>query len=420
MLPAYAELHCLSNFSFLRGASHPEELATRAATLGYAALAITDECSLAGVVRAHLAAKDAGLKLIVGTEIRLEDGPNLVLLATNREGYGNLSALVTKGRRRADKGTYRLARADLDDGLPHCLALLVPDDSHSATHERATSRIAHHPSPITHHLSPPTHHSSAITTQAVDARWLAARFPGRAWIAAELLLGPDDKSKLAALVALSRSSGLPLVGAGDVRMHVRSRKRLHDVLTAIRLGKPVAECGADLLPNAERHLRLRLRLARIYPPELLAETVAIAERCAFSLDELRYEYPDEIVPAGETPASWLRKLVCQGLAWRFACGPAPGSTPTLTLPLPGGGNPPRTSPSPSQGEGWDGGSAACAFGARQRSSPSTPTQTLPLPGGGNSPPPSPSQGEGGDGGSTARSMPRKPQLDHPRRPQGRK
>jgi error-prone DNA polymerase len=353
MLPQYAELHCLSNFSFLRGASHPEELAARAATLGYAALAITDECSLAGVVRAHFAAKDAGIALIVGTEVRLEDGPALVLLATNREGYGNLSALVTKGRRRAAKGTYRLARADLDDGLPHCLALLVPDDLHAAPQESAAS-------PVARRASPALHYAPSITRHADDARWLADRFPGRSWIAAELLLGPDDKAKLAALRELSRASGLPLVAAGDVRMHVRSRKPLHDVLTAIRLGRPVAECGEALLPNAERHLRLRLRLARIYPAELLAETLAIAERCAFSLDELRYEYPDEIVPAGETPASWLRKLAYQGLAWRFARGPAPGTTcgspPTPALPLSGEGSL-RFSPSPLQGQGRDGSSA---------------------------------------------------------------
>ena len=127
MLPDYAELHCCTNFSFLRGASHAEELVARAAELGYAALAVTDECSLAGVVRAHLAAKDAGLKLIVGTEITLADGmkPNLklILLAQNRAGYGNLSALVTLGRRRAAKADFALTRKDIDWGVPDCLCL---------------------------------------------------------------------------------------------------------------------------------------------------------------------------------------------------------------------------------------------------------------------------------------------------------
>jgi error-prone DNA polymerase len=284
MLPAYAELHCLSNFSFLRGASHPEELVERARALGYAGLAITDECSLAGVVRAHVAAQAAGLKLVIGAEIALADGPKLVLLATNRAGYGNLSELVTKGRRAATKGRYRLAHADLDAGLDECLALLVP---------RFT------PDDLAH------------------ARWMAQVFPGRSWIAAELHCGPDDRTASAALRELADAAGVPLVAAGDVHMHVRSRRSLQDVLTAVRLGRSVAACGRSLFPNGERHLRSRVRLAQLYPPELLAETLRVADRCVFSLDELRYEYPEELVPAGETPASWLRRLVEEGLRWRF-------------------------------------------------------------------------------------------------------
>ncbi len=294
MLPAYAELHCLTNFSFLRGASHPEELVARAAALGYAALAITDECSVAGVVRAHLAAQEHGLALLVGTELALDDGPKLVLLATSRAGYGNLAELITRGRRSAKKGRYRLARAALDAGLDDCLALLVP----------------------------------ALPADAADAHWLAERFPGRAWIAAELHCGPDDRARLAHLSALARAAGLPLVAAGDVHLHVRSRRRLQDVLTAVRLGRPVRECGQALFPNAERSLRQRMRLAQIYPPELLAETLRVAERCRFSLGELRYEYPEELVPAGATPASWLRQLTEDGLAWRFPGG-VPGPVRTL-------------------------------------------------------------------------------------------
>ncbi|MDW8468786.1 MAG: error-prone DNA polymerase [Burkholderiales bacterium] len=288
-LPGYAELHCLSNFTFLRGASHPEELVARAAALGYAALALTDECSLAGIVRAHLAAKRAGLKLLVGAEFRLSEDAKLVLLAPDRRAYGALCALVTAARRRAPKSTYAVAPEDLErassGGL---LALLV-------SHEGKKHWAA----------------------------WLAERFAGRAWIAAELHCGPDDRAALARLGELSRASGLPLVAAGDVHMHVRSRRRLQDALTAVRLGKPVAECGRALFPNGERHLRSRLRLARLYPPALLSETLAIAERCDFSLEELRYEYPEELVPAGETPASWLRRLTMEGLAWRF-----PGGAPS--------------------------------------------------------------------------------------------
>ncbi|HET7765574.1 MAG TPA: error-prone DNA polymerase [Burkholderiales bacterium] len=283
-LPVYAELHCLSNFTFLRGASHPEELVQRASALGYSALALTDECSLAGVVRAHVAAKDR-LTLIVGSEIRLQDGPKLVLLATDRDSYGHLSALITRGRIGSRKGSYSLSRADLGD-LPGCLVLFIPDGEHDAEH----------------------------------AHLVAERFPGRAWIAAELLCGPDDRARLGELRELSKHSGLPLVASGDVHMHLRSRRALQDTLTAIRLRTPVRACGHALHPNAERHLRLRMRLAQIYPPELLSETVAIAARCRFSLGELRYEYPEELVPEGETPASWLRKLAEEGLQRRFPGG----------------------------------------------------------------------------------------------------
>jgi len=299
VLPAYAELHCLSNFTFLRGASHPEELVARAHALGYSALALTDECSLAGVVRAHLAAKDLGLRLLVGSEIVLSGesgvGPKLVLIAQERTGYGNLSELVTRGRRNARKGAYRLTPADLDAGLPGCLALLAPGSGPASMQEHD---LAH-------------------------ARWLAERFPGRAWIAAELLCGPDDRARLERLRALARAADLPLVAAGDVHMHVRSRRRLQDTLTAIRLGRPVHACGQTLYPNAERHLRLRVRLAQRYPAALLAETLRVTEHCAFSLDELRYEYPEELVPRGETPASHLRRLTEAGLAWRFPQGMPP-------------------------------------------------------------------------------------------------
>jgi error-prone DNA polymerase len=323
-LPAYAELHCLGNFSFLRGASHPEELVERAAELGYAGLALTDECSVAGSVRGHTAAKDAGLKYIVGSEIQLADGPKIILLATDRAGYGNLSELLTKGRRGAVKGSYRLTRADLEDGLDGCLALLVPAvQLYAYSHPHPHSHPHPNPPPSRGKDPPPSRGKDPPPSrgkESADALWLAERFAGRAWIAAELHCGPNDRVWLAGLYELGRAAGLPLVATGDVHMHVRSRRRLQDVLTAIRLGKPVRECGRALFPNAERHLRARVRLAQLYPPELLAETLRVAERCSFSLDELRYEYPEELVPAGETPAGWLRKLVEDGLAWRFPGG----------------------------------------------------------------------------------------------------
>ncbi|RIX46044.1 MAG: error-prone DNA polymerase [Rhodocyclales bacterium GT-UBC] len=287
-LPEYAELHCLSNFSFLRGASHPDELVERAVVQGYRALALTDECSLAGVVRAHLAARQTALKLIVGSEMTTVDGLKLVFLACNRHGYGNLSALITLARRRAGKGAYTLQRKDLEalspsGAVPDCLVLWVP----------------------------------GTTPEAADGQWLAQRFPGRCWIAAELLAAGDDSARLDTLLALSSVCGLPMVAAGDVHMHVRARRPIQDVLTALRLKTSVFEAGYRLFPNGERHLRSRLRLSRLYPPEWLAETLVIAALCNFSLDELRYEYPEEIVPAGETPAGWLRHETEQGLLRRY-------------------------------------------------------------------------------------------------------
>jgi len=283
---AYVELHCLTNFTFLRAASHPEELVGRAAELGYRALAITDECSLAGIVRAYVAAKAAGLKLLVGAEFRLTDGPALVLLAQDREGYGNLSDLITRGRRSGAKGSYRLARKDLACGLPGCLALYVPGE--------------------------------AIETR--DALFVREVFADRAWIAAELHCGPDDRSRLAQLAELSRRSSLPLAAAGNAHMHVRGRRQLQDTLTAIRLGLPVTQVGYNLHPNGERFLRPLHSLVRMYPRELLAETVTIAQRCTFSLDCLRYEYPEELVPPGLTPGQHLRQLTEKGLTKRFPEG----------------------------------------------------------------------------------------------------
>jgi len=290
VLPDYAELHCVSNFSFLRGASHPEELAARAAALGYAALAITDECSLAGVVRAHVVAKEHQLKLLIGAELCIEGGPKIVLIATDRHAYGNLSQLITIARRRSAKGRYRLEWDDLGAAIG-CLAILVP----AAAAEGAQTEAK----------------------ELEDANRLRECFPDRSWLAAELLCGPDDRAQLARLRTLGAASQLPLVAAGDVHMHLRSRRPLQDTLTAIRLGCPVAAAQHALFPNAERHLRMRMRLAQVYPPELLAETMHIAGRCDFSLDSLRYEYPEELVPAGRTPASHLRALTLEGLQRRY-------------------------------------------------------------------------------------------------------
>ena len=319
-MSAYAELHCRSNFSFLTGASHPAELVARAAQLGYGALAITDECSLAGVVRAHEEAVRCGLHLIVGAEMSIartatridSEAPasamRLVLLAQTREGYGHLSQWITLARGRAGKGRHLAQRSDLEAspeatgaalpaGLPGCLALLVPDVT------------------------------QPVGQVLADALWLRSVFGDRAALAIELLLRARDDVLIDRVREVSAATGLPVAAAGDVLMHVRSRKPLQDTLTATRLGTPLAQCGSQLEPNAEQHLRPLGRLQALYEPAWLAQTVALAKRCTFSLTELRYEYPQEIVPPGATPASHLRALTEAGALRRFPATKFPQGLP---------------------------------------------------------------------------------------------
>ncbi len=299
----YAELHALSNFSFLRGASQPEELVAQAKALGYRALALTDECSLAGVVRAHTEARRCDLPLIIGAELRCGAEPvsaapgpgshelKLVALATDRASYGALCRLISRARRAGAKGSYRLGRPDLENALDGCLILWLPPGT----------RIP-------------------LSRQESDGRWLRDRFAGRLWIGVELLTGGFDARRLQLLEALGRTLDLPRVAAGDVHMHRRGRRALQDVLTAIRLKVPLGEAGTRLHPNGERHLRPLPRLKELYPPALLEQTLSVAERCVFKLDELRYEYPEEIVPPGETPTSHLRRLTERGCARRWPAG----------------------------------------------------------------------------------------------------
>jgi error-prone DNA polymerase len=419
-LPAYAELHCRSSFSFLTGASMPEELVERAAALRYSALAITDECSLSGVVHAHEQAVESGLSLIIGAEMRLEPGVGgvpmrLVLLATTRRGYGNLAQWITTARRRAEKGRYEARAADLEGwvphlphlaGLPDCLALLLPtagpvshdsvpgeavrrprpdaegaragatesgtsgaalsgQDVIAAASARAAASIASRmpgagrprardarsarEGPISPEgppePPPPAPKSKAASTGArgakamapsrpstvlsfeslfAQAQWLKTWFGlDRAWLAMPLLLQGDDDELRERVKAVAAATGLRIVAVGDVLMATRAAKPLQDMLTATRLQRPISECGHALSPNAEAHLRSRARLQALYEPEWLAETVAIAGRCAFSLKELRYEYPKEIVPEDHTPTTWLRALAEEGVVRRFGQEPDP-------------------------------------------------------------------------------------------------
>ncbi len=299
-LPDVAELLCCSNFSFLRGASHPDELVTRARAMGYTALALTDECSMAGIAQAHVAAKRAKLPLIVGSQFRVQ-GPadtgdfTLVLLATSLNGYGNLCEFITRLRRASEKGTYHLTLAGVDPAaLADCIAIAVP----------------------------PRHTTPAQT--GATARWLLGAFLGRCWLGVTQLHLFDDELHLQHLRDASALTAVPLVAVGDVHMHVRSRKPLQDVLTATRIGRPLTDCGYALTPNAEQHLRTRVRLAQCFPPDLLRETLVVAQRCAgWSLDELRYQYPAEVVPEDRTPAQHLRALTEAGAAAHWPAGVPP-------------------------------------------------------------------------------------------------
>jgi error-prone DNA polymerase len=305
----YAELHCLSNFSFLRGASHPAELVARAHELGYCALALTDECSMAGVVRAWEAARalpgGGGLRLIVGAEFRCSDALHLVLLAPEQRAYAQLCRLITRARRRAAKGRYELTPADLDDGLEACLALWLP----------------------------PARSALAWAEALAQGRRMRERFAARAWVAVELHRGGGDRAHLAHCLELAAQCALPATAAGDVHMHRRNRRRLQDLLTAIRHGCTLASAGERLFPNGERHLRPVTTLARLYPPELLAASVAIAERCHFDLGQLHYEYPAELVPAGSSASAHLRSLAMAGAAARWPGGAPPAVAALLEREL---------------------------------------------------------------------------------------
>jgi error-prone DNA polymerase len=297
----YAELHCLSNFSFLRGASHPAELVRRASELGYRALALTDECSIAGTVRAHVAAQELGLQLIIGSEFTLENGNNLVLLVTNREGYRHLTRLITRARQRASKGSYFLNIDDLcTKRLQDCLALL-PCDPTPAPASTLTERYR----ALSYH-----------------ARHIQSLMPGRAWLTLEQSSNGGDQAHQKALNFLSQKTGVPLVATGNVHMHVRSRQALQDTLTAVRRRQSVTEIKYDLAPNAERHLRTPAVLERIYPRTLLDESVKIARRCDFSLNELNYTYPRKFIPADLTPTQYLRRLTKAGMTTRWPDGPS--------------------------------------------------------------------------------------------------
>src|SRR5271169_3175619 len=288
----YAELQVTTNFSFLRGAAHPRELVMTPAALGHQAIAITDRNSLAGIVRAHQAAKEVGLRLVVGCRLDLGDGASLLAFPVDRAAYGRLTRLLTAGKRRAPKGECRLDYADVvAHGEGQIVVILPPEAAISDEYRIFASRVA-------------------------------ADFAGRAYLAAHHLYRGDDVRRLASLAAIAEAVGLPLVATNDVLYHVPERRPLQDVLTCIREGCTITEAGFRLAANAERHLKPPAEMARLFRgyQAAVVRSCDIAERCHFSLDELRYEYPDETAEDGRTPQQRLTVLAWEGAAERFPEG----------------------------------------------------------------------------------------------------
>lgn len=334
----YAELHTLTNFTFLRGASRPEELVAQAAELHYRAIAITDECSLAGVVKAHVAARQHGVKLIVGSEFifhcneadfetkpaaetkasseqktdygnNTENDPErntqplkLILLAPHKKAYGELSALISLARRRSIKGEYRATLSDLNLFGKSCLAIWLPE--------------------------PAADQQSLQQTQGARLKSLFSQqpFANRLWLGVTRTLGGNDQQDYLQLYSLARTLDIPMVACGNVHMHIPRRKALQDALTAIRLNTSIGELGTRLQANSEHYLRPPGKLKQLYPQALLDETLSISQRCHFSLDELRYQYPREVVPGSWDPPAYLRQLTLSGAQQRW-----PGGVPAKVM-----------------------------------------------------------------------------------------
>jgi len=287
----YSELSCFSNFNFLKAASRPEELVESAAGLGYHAIAITDECSVAGIVKAHVRAQECHIKLIIGSEFMLSNGCRLIALCTDKTAYQELSGLITLARRRAPKGHYELHLEDLRFRLKTCLIIWLTDANYGNNLDLA--------------------------------RTLKQHFDKRLWIGVHHSYQSGEQLRFATLVELSARCEIPMVACGHVRMHKKTRKPLLDTLTAIRLNTCIQKLGDRLESNAEKYLKPRSHIQKLYPSALIAETNRIAERCQFSLDELKYQYPQELVPANTIPIDHLRELVAEGAKKRWGAGVPP-------------------------------------------------------------------------------------------------
>ena len=288
---AYAELQAITNFSFLRGASHPGEMVIQAKALGHRAIGIADHNSVAGVVRAHAEAKREGLRLLVGARIDLLEGLSAIVYPTDRAAWGRLCKLLSDGKRSAPKGECHIAASDLAARAEgQAMILLPPDDMAGRADELAT---------------------------LVDR--LEGQGAAGLWVAAQWLFRGDDRARLRAVAAFARARGLPMVATNGALYHHPERRRLADVVTCIREGCTLAEAGYRLMPNGERRLKTGAEMARLFRdyPDAIAQTAEIVRLCRFSLDELRYNYPNEPVPEGKSAQAHLETLVNDSLTDRY-------------------------------------------------------------------------------------------------------
>ncbi|MFD1624855.1 error-prone DNA polymerase [Azospirillum griseum] len=294
--PAYAELQATTHFSFLRGASSPQDLFAQAATLGIAALGIVDRHSLAGIVQAHEASRQTGVRLMVGARVDLADGTVLLLYPMDRAGYGRLCRLLTIGKARAGKGACDLSWEDIVDWAEGLLAILVPD--------QADDRCAR------------------------QLERLHQTFPGRCYLALALRRRPGDALRLQRLSDLGMTHQVPTVVTNDVLYHVPERRIMQDVVTCIREGCTIDQAGFRRERFADRFLKPPAEMARLFArhPDAVARTLEIVERCRFRLDELRYQYPEEVVSPGLTAQQSLERLT-----WDAACRRYPQGIPDKVL-----------------------------------------------------------------------------------------
>ena len=290
-MSAYAELAVTTNFSFLRGASHAEELVRQAKALGLSAIGVADRNTLAGVVRAHIAAKEADLKLLVGARLVLSDGPELICYPMDRAAYGRLSSLLSKGKLRAEKGACDLALSDVTSHSEGQIFIVMPPDLLSPGFSEMLERFAD-------------------------------LWPGRVYLGARYTYSGRNRERLARLADMGAKAGVPITAINDVLFHAPERRPLQDVVTCIREHCTIYEAGYRVEANAERHLKGPEEMERLFKgfEAALARTLEISARCNFSLDELSYEYPDEPIPPGMTPQAHLEDLAWRGAEWRYPNG----------------------------------------------------------------------------------------------------